>query len=173
MIRVRTVCIAAAVLACAQAPPRPSARASPAAGPHLPRSSILAVLEHRDELALDDAQVEKLLAIEKELEKRLDALSPGGAQPARPSEDTGRGDDEGSRRGGHNRDAAGAPRGRTGPRASPPGGRDRVLDDADTEAFYRAEQVLRAEQRERAREIAEQYREARYNAREASRRTRA
>jgi hypothetical protein len=169
MVRVRAVCIAAAILACAQAPSRPAPHTAPPAGPRLPRSSIMAVLEHRNELELDDAQVAKLLDIEKELERRQDEVRPV-RQPARPSDNAGRGDDSGPRRGGHNRGAGDAPRGRTRPRASPPGSVDRVLDDADTEAYYQAENVLKIEQRERAREIAEQYRENLYNVRAASQR---
>jgi hypothetical protein len=171
MVRVRAACIAAAILACAQAPSRPARQGSPPAGPRLPRSSIMAVLEHRNELELDDAQVAKLLDVEKELDKRRDEVRPAPDQPARASENAGRGDDSGPRRGGHNRRAGDTPRGRARPRASPPGSVDRVLDDADTEAYYQAENVSRVEQRERAREIAEQYhRENLYNIRATSQR---
>ncbi len=64
-----------------------------------------------------------------------------------------------------------------GPRAGPPR-RDPAraqealearLDDADTTAFLKAEQVLRAAQRERAREIATSYREQLFERREATR----
>jgi hypothetical protein len=46
---------------------------------------------------------------------------------------------------------------------------DARLDDADTAAFLRAEPVLTAAQRERAREIATSYREQLFERREAMR----
>ncbi len=61
-------------------------------------------------------------------------------------------------------------RGGSGPAASADGGRDPgpTADDNDTAAYLRAEEVLRPEQRERAREIAERYREELYDRRRGS-----
>ena len=146
--------------ACAGQHPRPTPhQPSPLPPPTLPRSSIVAVLGHRPELGLDDEQVAELERLERKLEREqasiVEALpgvqrAPGGVETARR---------RGS--GGHSRTEKARDREPT-PAASVT---DR-LDDADTAAFMEAERALRDPQRERAREIAESYREALADARE-------
>jgi len=119
----------------------------------------VAVLGHRPELGLDDEQVAELERLERKLEREqasiVEALpgaqrAPGGVETAQR---------RGS--GGHSRTGKARDREPT-PAASVT---DR-LDDADTAAFLEAERALRDPQRERAREIAESYREALADARE-------
>ncbi|HZJ55674.1 MAG TPA: hypothetical protein VFD38_16150, partial [Myxococcaceae bacterium] len=88
-------------IACASAPPPPRTAAPRTVD--LPRSSIAAMLAHRDELGLAPAQVEALsrrndaLARENEaLRARLTAGSSGGAPP--PGTASGRGGRHGGRR---------------------------------------------------------------------------
>jgi hypothetical protein len=110
----------------------------------LPRSSVAAVLAHRGELGLDDAQVKRLERIDEDLQRRNAEL------PAAPPPDR-----SGTRR------ARGEQR-----RPADP---ERFRNDNDTAAYLEAEQVLRPEQRDRAREIAEKYREELYDERAAAR----
>ncbi|HTN52375.1 MAG TPA: hypothetical protein VML50_08245 [Anaeromyxobacter sp.] len=155
-------------LACARAAPVPAPHPAPAPAPRLPRSSIAAVLEHRAELALDEAQVARLEEAERGLEKELAAVpgsrpaAPVGAPAGEAARPPGRGHGGG---GGEGQGKHGG-RGQGSPGGQDP---DQRRDDADTRAFLQVEEVFRPEQRERAREIAEAYREARYDAREAAR----
>lgn len=145
---------------------------------YLPRSSVAAVLAHRLELGIDDEQVRRLEAIDDQLQRQNAALTnrpapgsaagpvtaPGGSPPgdARPGSGSA-GEGMGRHRGGRR----GVP-GRAGPGDER---RDavRTADDNDTAAYLQAEQVLRPEQRDRAREIAERYREELYDQRAAKR----
>jgi hypothetical protein len=126
-----------------------AAEPSPKALPKLlPRSSVAAVLAHRTELGLDDDQVRRLQGIDDELQRR-NAELPAAAPAGRP----------GGRRG-------------PGPRGDarrPPADPERVRNDNDTAAYLRAEEILRPDQRDRAREIAERYREELYDQRAAAR----
>jgi hypothetical protein len=162
------------------AAPRPAPSPSPAEPAKLlPRSSVAAVLAHRTELGLDDDQVRKLEAIDEDLQRRNAALgsrstssagdSPrAGASPsegARPGSEGASGEGSGGHRGGR-RGAGGGPGSREdhGRTAVDP---ERISDQNDTAAYYRAEEVLRPEQRDRARELAESYREDLYDQRAA------
>jgi hypothetical protein len=164
-----------------------------------PRSSIAAVLEHRGELGLTEAEV-------RELEKRDDALarqqedlreqSPpsrrgsgsgsGGQRPsqaergAQPLSPTARALPEGT--GGGGRHGGGLGGGHRGEGRSSAGTQDPAaraaalqskLDDADTAAWLSAEDVLDPSRRERARDVAERYREALADQREADRKAHA
>jgi hypothetical protein len=138
---------------------------------------VAAVLGHRAELGLDEEQVARLQSIDDDLQERQAARAarppakastgsdgpPAGAPPApRPgaAEDAGAGG-MGRHRGGHR----GTPGGPDGGRGT--AGPQRTWDDEDTAAYLRAEQILRPDQRDRAREIAEQYREELYDERAA------
>jgi hypothetical protein len=170
--------------------------ASPASPLPLPRSSIAAVLALRGELGLDAVQVKQLedrdSALQKQtadLRDQLEAATSrsragGGQKGGRPSgageaappamspsdaahpEDGGGGGRHGGgmsgRHGGGGRRAALDP----GARAADLQGR---IDDADTAAWLAAEPLLREPQRERARAVAEKYREALADEREAKR----
>ena len=156
---------------------RPSASAGAAAAaaaedlPPLPRSSIAAVILHRDELRLDDDQVKALQSLDEELAERVKAMSEKPAGGPRPDGGVAhRGGDRlhmmGSR--------GGAPRGTAGggfhgtPSGAPKGIRSpqQRADDADTQAYLQAEEeILAPPQRDRAREIAEKYREDLYDRR--------
>jgi hypothetical protein len=125
---------------------------------------------HRDELRLDDDQVRQL----QELDDQLAAANAklGGDRPARHL-----GPDAGPsapRRGvGMGMGSGGFGRGNRAPRVS--GGvaepvhlgptLEQTMDDNDTRAYLRAEAALTDAQRERAREIAEEYREKLYDRR--------
>jgi hypothetical protein len=117
----------------------------------LPRSSVAAVLARRAELALDDDQVRRLERIDDDLQRR-NAELPAAAAERRP----------GGRRGSGPTGSKGEPR-------RPPADPERVRNDNDTAAYLQAEEILRPEQRDRAREIAERYREELYDQRAAAR----
>jgi len=198
-----------AAAACASAP---VPRAPPPDQPPLPRSSIVAVLAHRSELDLTDAQVAALEQADAELQQRQARLRAEGALQAPSSGGPWRGSLHGGGSppepgaagggqpvpgfgmnagpggfqaspslggqggtppgGGAQGMGGGAPRGE--PRAGPPRrdpaaaqeALDASLDDADTAAFLKAEPVLAPAQRERAREIANTYREQAFERRE-------
>jgi hypothetical protein len=131
-------------------------------------SSIRAVLARREELRLEEAQVARLSEIQADLDREDAELRDRFVRLA-------------SRRGASRSDANdGAPQGsaprRRGRRAEPAGERatgradgaaprstddsvEHAFEDADTRAFLRAEPVFTQAQWERAREIAERYRE--------------
>jgi len=174
--------------ACANNPSPPAG--SPAATaqaplPPLPRSSIAAVVLHREELGLSDDQVRDLelrdqerekedAAIRDELEKRRrqaedarGAASNGGASAGGPGSSSG---GQGMRGGGM--------RGRSGGRTPRPPGppspsHEQSLDDRtdanDTKAYLDIEDRLNAEQLEKAREIASDFRARLYERRESLR----
>jgi hypothetical protein len=172
--------------------------AQTAAAP-LPRSSIAAVLEHRGELDLTDAESRELERRDDALAKQQDDLReqfpashrgggsgaggqrPGqaerGAQPLSPTasalpEGTGGGGRRGGGPGGGHRGE-----GRSSAGAQDPAARAAALqsklDDADTAAWLSAENVLDPSRRERARDVAEKYREALADQREADRKAHA
>jgi hypothetical protein len=155
-------------LACACGPslraPKPAPPPPAGSLPPLPRSSIAAVLEHRDELGLTIVQVGQLEDLDERLAQRNSALhdvpavqptKPAAASP-RPPGQRGMGMGRGSRGGA----------GRPEP-ARPPESIEERSDDNDTHAYLEAEEVvLTPEQRERARDIAEDYREKLYDRRE-------
>lgn len=168
------VTLALLLAACVGSPPVPRS-SLPRPAKLLPRSSVAAVLGHRAELGLDDDQVRRLEAIDDDLQRQNAALGaraapgpgasrlPEGAQPTEGR--SGNGSAAGGAMGRHR----GGPRGAGGRAAPPIAGRapGPTADDNDTAAYYRAEEVLRPEQRERAREIAERYREDLYDQRAA------
>lgn len=148
-----------AAVACASAPPPAPPAPPPIVAPasDLPRSSIAAILLHREELSLTPAQVEALSrrddALAKEdtaLRTRLATGTSSGSTP--PAASAGMGGRHG-RRGGQRA-------------ATPAHGPDALtqLDDNDTRAYLEIEeQVLTEAQRPHAREIASTYREALYD----------
>jgi len=157
--------LAAMALACASTPPpRPPPPVTPTAEqkPELPRSSIAAILLHREDLDLTPTQVETLvrrddaLAREDEaLRARLASTPSGGAAAPTPTPTPS--PSAGGRGGRH-----GARRAPAQAHAAP----DTLtqLDDNDTRAYLDVEeQVLTEAQRRRAREIASAYREALYD----------
>jgi hypothetical protein len=165
------VALALVVPACATKPPPAPAAAQPAAPlPPLPRSSIAAVVAHKTELALTDDQIRQMETIDLERERNDDKLRENGGMPAKPkpvnptpSGPPG-GGAMGMRRGGGMR--GGGHRGAMpGSRDAPPTLDDR-LDESDTQAYLDAEKVLTDAQRDRARDIAEDYREQRYDRRQ-------
>jgi len=182
----------AAPLGCAHSSPPPTAE--PPRRPPF-RSSIAAVLAHRQELSLTDGQLQQLTAIDDRLNAQLAEIhahaprasrkvAAGGSRPdARPGDgrdaqgeplpgaagdpSAGRGVGRGGRMGGM---GGGRHRAEGASDASPPRTRaDELADDADSKAFAEAEAALTDEQRPRAREFAEQFREALYDWRQAMR----
>jgi hypothetical protein len=163
----------------------------------LPRSSIAAVLAHRGELGLSDAQLKQLEARDAALQKQVDDLrqqlagtssrrrdggarregGSGASEGATPPPPTANAWPEGTGgAGGHRANGMGGRRGLGGRSAGNP--RDPAaraaalqaeIDDADTAAWLSAEALLQESQRERARDIAEKYREALADEREARR----
>jgi hypothetical protein len=167
----------------------------PAPASPLPRSSIAAVLAHRGELGLSDAEVTALEERDVALQKHLSEIrEPHGAnERSAPGEGATRlgkraGDDaQGARAPSDNALPEGAVganggqrhrSGRHGARTSadgrpddPAGRASRLqmqLDNADTEAWLAAEVLLPEEKRARARDVAEKYREALADAREVT-----
>ncbi len=152
--------VAVLVAACATAPPPRPAPAPPPVD--LPRSSISAILLHRDELGLTQVQVEALerrdddlaredAALRAQVAKPNPSASAPGASPAPASGGS-------SGRGGRRPHSGGASQAR-----SPTDALTRI-DDNDTRAYLDVEErVLTAAQRPRAQEIASQYREALYD----------
>ncbi len=157
--------------------------------PPLPRSSIVAVLDHRAELALTDEQVVALAVADAELQQKFDRLRAEGALPTQPPAAAG----HGPGRGGGPQPPPGPGGTGGGPPGGGPGTKDRSpkdeklaealrrrpavaqamveakLDEADTAAFLKIERVFTAAQLERAREFANAYREQLFDQREAQR----
>jgi len=167
----------AGCLALAQA-----AEAPPASPAPLPRSSIAAVLARRGELGLTDAEVSQLEKRDAALQDRVAQLrqaaaSPGpkgsgkgGAPAGGPPSSPGDGPPHGGGRPGG--DGGGRHGERSAQQPHDPASRAAALeariDDADTEAWLSAEAALDPSRRERAREVAEKYREALADRREAA-----
>lgn len=166
------------------------------ARPPLPRSSIAAVLAHRGELGLDDAEVKQLEARDAALQHQADELRQrAGAPPghgARRAEGPGPAEARGAP-GAQSPASTALPEGLAGGAGHHGGGRggrrpggdapardpaaraaavQTQLDDADTAAWLAAEPLLREEKREPARAVAEQYREELADRREEARRGR-
>ncbi len=169
-------CLVALGAACGSTPPPPKPVAAAPDLPALPRSSIAAVLLHRDELKLTDEQVKGLQEIDEQLAERAKAISDRPSGGPRPdggvAAQGGRGGGlhmTGGRGGGGRGMAGGGYRGT--PSGTPKGSRSpqERMDDADTRAYLQAEEeILAPEQRDRAREIAEKYREDLYDRRSRS-----
>jgi hypothetical protein len=152
--------LALLAVGCAAAPPPRPAPAPPPVD--LPRSSIAAILLHRDELGLTPAQVEALERRDDQLARDDAPLRAQLAKPASsasspaPAPPPGSGGHSG--RGGHHAQAGGSST------TSRPADPLTKLDDNDTRAYLEVEEkVLTAAQRPRAQEIASQYREALYD----------
>jgi hypothetical protein len=128
-----------------------------AASDDLPRSSIAAILLHRQELGLTASQVEALARRDDALAKEDEALR--GRLTARTSSATSSppaSSGMGGRRGRHG--------GQTPQAAAHHPDALTQLDDNDTRAYLEIEdRVLTEAQRPRAREIASTYREALYD----------
>ena len=166
---VRLGTVLALACACGPSPLAPKPAPPPPAGslPPLPHSSIAAVLEHRDELGLTVVQVGQMEDLDERLAQRNAALhdvpagqqpKPSAASPRPPSMRRGMGMGRGSSPGGS---------GRRPETARPPESIEERMDDNDTHAYLEAEAiVLTPEQRERAHDIAEDYREKLYDRRE-------
>jgi hypothetical protein len=138
------------------------------------------VLEHREELALNEDQVTRLRNLDDELARSNQAVqdeidrrkkeasqastsdSSTGSDPfsSTPARGQGMGMGGGRSGGGRHRE-----RGAGGPSATP--NADDKIDDNDTRAYLEAEGALTEEQRPKAREIASHYREQLYNRRHA------
>jgi len=167
--------LAALCAGCSASRPRP-APVAPRQTVSLPRSSIAAVLAHREELQLDDYQVKELERIDAELHKRNEQTRkefgerPGATTTESPAT---RERPPGRRRGftgpggepGGSRSAYASDRARGASRSA----LERALDDNDTQAFLTAEPLLREAQRDRAKDVAESYREALFESREQQR----
>ncbi len=134
----------ALLLSCAAAPGRPPPSAAAAAPRAIPRSSIAAVLAHREELGLGAAEVGRLEALDGELAR--ERSEQGVIQPEA----------------GGDPDRTGA-----GRWSQALAVRRLRLDEADTAAFLRAEEALEPARRGPAREIAAAYRAALYDQRAA------
>jgi hypothetical protein len=160
------------VLGCASAPPPapaappPIVEPPPIVGPpaeDFPRSSIAAILAHRQELALTSDQLDVLGqrddALAKEdapLRARLAAGTSSSTLQSSPTPSAGMG---GGRHGGGHHGGQ-HPQQSTGHAPDPL----TQIDDNDTRAYLEIEEkVLTEAQRPRAREIASAYREALYD----------
>jgi len=173
-VRLCTVLVMASACGPSLRDPKPPPPPPPGSLPPLPRSSIAAVLEHRDELRLSVVQLGQLEDLDERLAQRNAALRdapdpkakpPAAASPAPPAQ---RGGFTMSRGGGGmgtgGRSRGGAKNPET---AHPPESLEERMDDNDTRAYLEAEEiVLQPEQRERAREIAEDYRAMLFDRRE-------
>jgi len=159
------------------------------------RSSIEAVLMHSSELHLTADQVVALSTVDQKLRTENEALSseksaekkaPAGSQPSAPTHSGSQGaspqnQGSGANPGGHGgRMGGGRGMGRMpmgGSRGAPTPGRHEAqsleerMDDNDTRAYYAAEEILDASQREPARALAEEYREQLFDWREAMRKS--
>jgi hypothetical protein len=172
-------------LACATAKPVPLPP-DPATLPPLPPSSLSAVLAHRGELDLTDDQVRLLQRLDDHLQDENAAIQAEAKKEPPPEkrkreEPTPRADDSqfnppsgmgmgmGGRGGGRHSGAQQSKSIAPTPTPSDKSVEER-LDDNDTEAYENAERsVLTKAQTERAREIAEKYREELFDRREMAR----
>ena len=155
-------------LACATSQPKEVPTTSPQTP--LPRSSIAAVLQHKDELQLTDDQVRRLQELDDQLEQQNAALRQ--AAEKRKSKDPSSSGGFGKGIGGGSRGAMGG-RLMRGPRSSASDGSgpkslEERMDDNDTNAYLEAEKVLTEQQRARATEIASKFRQERWDRQHAS-----
>ena len=168
------------LLACAHEQPRPQP-VDVSKLPPLPASSIAAVIEHRQELALTDDQVRRLQDLDNQRVRADQATTEKSeqhkeAQPAqRPANagtgGRGMGSGMGMGRRGMGMRGGGYSRGSSGGNDRQPRTLQDRLDDDDTNAYLTAEEeVLMPSQRPRAHEIAEDFREQQYERRELLRR---
>jgi hypothetical protein len=167
VLRARLALVAFFAAACAAPRPPPAPGAVGTSRPSLPRSSVAAVLARGQELLLDDAQVHALRRIDDDLAERQKVArregAPGRSPPAAgPAQAPGAEEGEGRR--GEGRRAGTKQARHDVPKPANP---DAVWDDNDTEAFHQAEALLRPDQLNRARDIAEQFRERLYDVRAA------
>jgi hypothetical protein len=179
--RLLTILASTVLAGCATPPPPPPQPPLPP----LPRSSIAAVLEHRQDLALTDEQVTRLQNLDDELARsnqavqdELDRRKKEASQSSTTKDSSSGSDPFSSSRegggggmgmgGGGGRMGGGGGRHRGGSSATPatPSVQDK-LDDNDTHAYLEAEGALTEEQRSKARDIASKYREQLYNRRHA------
>ncbi len=146
-------------LGCAAPPHQRGAPLTLRPPPQMPRSSVAAVLAHGHELDLAREQAQALRSIDEQLAREQEAIRGPQRETAtaRPG-----GEHSGHRGGGQER---AAPKTATDT--------EQIWDDNDTEAYLAAEGVLRADQRDRARGIAEAYREQLYEFRAAGKRAKA
>lgn len=169
--------------ACAASPRQPRQALTPRPPPQMPRSSVAAVLAHGHELDLAPEQVQALRSIDDQLASEQKAIRvrqrevaparrgdgergeplDGGEMPGQ----RGGGRGIGGERGGHH---GGRQEGTTPKVAADP---EQIWDDNDTAAYLAAEGVFRPDQRDRARAIAEAYREQLYEVREVGKRAQA
>ena len=172
-----TLALACAVLLGAEAPV-----ASPAPAVPLPRSSIAAVLAHRGDLGLTETEVSELEKRDEALQKQVARIREefpsssheaggsggggGGSSPTAAPPEGGGGGHHGG--GGGGRHHGGGSSGHPDPSARGAGLQSR-LDDADTAAWLAAEPAIAESRREKARDVAEKYREALADRREAER----
>lgn len=161
---------------------------SPPSTEALPRSSIAAVLEHRGELGLGDRLVKQLEERDAALQKQLTELrgrypamgfrgrdagwQPGDGvtppmSPTTPAQPDGTGGGGGHRGGMSHRLGSGGRGGAAPDAAARAAALQTQMDDADTAAWLDAEALLPEALREKARAIAEKYREALADARQA------
>jgi hypothetical protein len=139
----------------------------------LPRSSIAAVVLHRAEIGLTDEQVGEMEQLDRQREAENAAVREEMAKKTRqgqvaPSSNSSSGGMRGGgmhggMRGGRSPGLGG---GKEGDRAATLEDR---FDENDTKAYLDAEGVLTDGQKERAREIASDYREQLYERRENAR----
>lgn len=150
----------------------------------LPESSISAVLEHREELALTADQIAKLEELDRkrELDNEQIRKAREEAPPPKAKEENRRSDPG---MGGMGRRGGMGGMGGMGRRGMGFGGPSSTgsakseqldprspeflmqrIDDNDTASYLEAEKVLTEEQRSKARAIAEQYREALWDRRQ-------
>lgn len=177
-------------LACATAQPVAPLPPDPATLPPLPHSALAAVLGHRGELELTDEQVRLIQRLDDHLVEENAAITAEAAKEPPPekrkreessttSEDThfnegGSGVGMGGMGGMGGRGGGRHPTEKKKAVASAPVPVDKSLqerlDENDSDAYENAERsVLKKEQTERAREIAEKYREEIIERREMAR----
>lgn len=171
------------VFACVAPPRQPRAPLTLHPPPQMPRSSVAAVLAHGHELDLAPEQVQALRSIDEQLasQQRTIRVPQREAAPAHPGEgkrgepfaggempgQRGGGRGIGGERGGHRGER------QEGTTTKAPADPRQIWDDNDTAAYLAAEGVLRPDQRDRARAIAEAYREQLYEVREVGKRAQA
>ena len=165
-----SIVAAAAFLAFACATSQPKGASTTSPQPPLPRSSIAAVLQHKDELQLTDDQVRRLQELDDQLEQQNAALRQ--AAEKRKSKDPSSSSGFGRGMGGGSRGGMGGRlmRGTRSPASDGAGPKslEERMDDNDTSAYLEAEKILTEQQRAQATEIASKFRQERWDRRHAS-----